>query len=107
MCTFVDSEVVLLNSLRNDENNCGVEYRDIRDYCSRLKRLLFENGKGDIKCVSFQVSKSSLEENVKEYPGLFRLYSGRYYRGVRYNPRVFDRRNGKEINQALIDAALN
>ena len=72
MCTFVDSEVVLLNSLRCDVENKGIEYQDIRNYCERVKKMLFAIGEGEINCVSFQISNSSLEEDVETYPRLFR-----------------------------------
>ena len=105
MCTFVDSEVVLLNSLRCDVENKGIEYQDIRNYCERVKKMLFAIGKEEINCVSFQISNSSLEEDVETYPRLFRYYCGKYYRGVGYDPNVFDRRNGREINRVLKEAA--
>lgn len=97
---FVDPEVILLNALRCDEKNIGITYQDIRDYCTNIKEKLFiENP--EISSISFQISKSSLENVVNTYPRLFRYFCGRYYRGVGYNPDIFDRRNTKEFKRIL------
>lgn len=106
MCTFFDSEVVLLNALRNDHDNAGVGYRDIRDYCTRVKNSLFNEENSDVKCVSFQISKRELEDNVLEYPFLFQSHMGRYFRGAGYDPDIFDGRNSMKMNTILKEAAL-
>lgn len=105
MCISFDTEVILLNALRSDEENNGVDYQDIRDYCTKLKKLLFDGGKGEVKCVSFDVSKNTLDDCAVDYPWVFRSFAGRYYRGIRYDPALFDRRNSSTINQVLIAAA--
>ena len=87
---FFDTEVILLNVLKNDIKNEGVTYGDIRNYCDNLKQYLFENNKTN--CVCFGISKNSLEDIVEKYPRIFRSYSGRYYKGVGYNPNLFDNR---------------
>lgn len=107
MCTFFDTEVVLLNALRNDHNNTGVGYHDIRRYCTEVKKTLFADSSKDVKCVSFQISKRELEENVREYPSLFQSHMGRYYKGAGYDPDIFNRRNSASINSVLRQAALN
>ena len=98
---FVDPEVILLNALRCDVENNGIEYQDIRNYCERVKKMLFAIGKEEINCVSFRISKNSLEAVVDTYPKLFRYFGGRYYRGVGYDPNFFDMRNTKEFNVFL------
>lgn len=61
MCTFFDSEVVLLNALRNDHDNAGVGYRDIRDYCTRVKNSLFNE------------EKARVSGTIKWMPGTMKL----------------------------------
>ena len=105
MCTFIDSEVVLLNLLCNDHNDSGVDYRDLREYCDKIKTALFKEEGENIKCVSFQISKQSLDNNVIDYPSLFQTCMGRYYKGSEFNPNVFDRRNSRKINRILRECA--
>lgn len=99
MCIFIDSEIVLLNLLSGDHNDFGVDYQDLRRYCDKIKAALFKDE--NIKCVSFQISKQSLENDVLDYPSLFQIRMGRFYKGSEYDPNIFNRRNSQKINRIL------
>lgn len=101
MCIFIDPEVVLLNLLRYDHDDSGVGYRDLRAYCDRVRQALFEAEDRNVKCVSFQICKPSLDNVVMKYPMLFQACMGRYYKGSQFDPHAFDGRNSRKINRIL------
>ena len=105
MALILDTEVILTEILKRDSNDEGVDYRTICRYCDRVTREVFANT--NRTAVSYSFDANSLERCVIDYPEQFSKCCGRYYRGVFYNPKLFERRNSKRINKILDSVAQN
>lgn len=105
MCKFIGSEVVLANVLEAQED--GVTYRDLTDYCDRVKVLMAKEAETDSSyaCVAFSLSDRDLAEDVSRYPKMFRYFGGKYYRGIDFDLSRFSGFTQPKLRNILRQAA--
>lgn len=102
MCMYIGSEVLLSNLLNYyPKSNEGIDFSEIEKYCIAIKEAIANDENSSANFISFRLNDDELESNLRLYPGVFKKFMDKYYKGKNFNGYNFDSRVRPEISLVM------
>ena len=102
MCLYIDSETILANLLVNKRENERVFIFDIKQYCSRLHKLLDEQSYSPYRY--FDISDESLSRAVYVHSEVFVSLGDSFFRQAEIHIEQYNMSYETKIHDVLVSA---
>lgn len=99
---YIGSEVILSNLLSYyPKSSEGIDFLEIEKYCNAIKKAIANDENSNANFISFRLNDDELENNLRLYPGVFKKFMDKYYKGKNFSGCNFNSRVKPEISLVM------